>query len=86
MAARLKSRKERLKDLNSVLEKRCRSSTICVGCLCRNKNKTPGLMLQKIGADVYHDAAHHGQLVVQSYLLRKSFGFLCSHFLERLRL
>lgn len=30
-------------------------------------------MLQKIGTDVYHDAAHHGQLVVQNYLVRKVF-------------
>lgn len=32
-------------------------------------------MLQKIGTDVYHDAADHGQLVVQNYLLRKNSVF-----------
>lgn len=39
----------------------------------RNIGKRPGLTLQKIGTDVYHDAADNGQLVVQNHLLRKVF-------------
>lgn len=33
-----------------------------------------------MSTDVYHDAAHHGQLVAQSYQVKKVFAFLCTRF------